>query len=112
MIVYKSDKEILAIKKSNQIVAQILSDLSDMVKTGIQTRELDAYAHRKAREMGAIPAFKGEAVTNGGKRVDPGLCDSDATVGHEQPGLLPGSTCPAVPGPRLFHRRGHDGADP
>jgi len=59
MIVYKSDKEILAIKKSNQIVAQILSDLSDMVKTGIQTRELDAYAHRKAREMGAIPAFKG-----------------------------------------------------
>jgi methionyl aminopeptidase len=59
MIVYKSDKEILAIKKSNQIVAQILSDLSDMVKPGIQTRELDAYAHSKARERGAIPAFKG-----------------------------------------------------
>lgn len=59
MIVYKSDKEILAIKKSNQIVAEILSDLSDMVKPGIQTRELDGYAHSKAREMGAIPAFKG-----------------------------------------------------
>ncbi|MFC2168919.1 type I methionyl aminopeptidase [Acidobacteriota bacterium] len=59
MIVYKSNKEILAIKKSNQIVAQILSDLSDMVNPGIQTRELDEYAHRKAREMGAIPAFKG-----------------------------------------------------
>jgi methionyl aminopeptidase len=59
MIVYKSDKEIQAIKKSNQIVAEILSDLSSMVKPGIQTRELDEYAHGKAREMGAIPAFKG-----------------------------------------------------
>ncbi|MCJ7580658.1 MAG: type I methionyl aminopeptidase [Candidatus Aminicenantes bacterium] len=59
MIVYKSYKEILAIKKSNQIVAKILSDLSGMVKVGIQTRELDEYAHSKAREMGAIPAFKG-----------------------------------------------------
>jgi len=59
MIVYKSDKEILAIKKSNRIVAEILSDLSEMVKPGIQTRELDEYAHSKAREMEAIPAFKG-----------------------------------------------------
>ncbi len=59
MIVYKSDKEILAIKESNQIVAEILSDLGKMVKPGIQTRELDEYAHSRAREMGAIPAFKG-----------------------------------------------------
>ncbi len=59
MIVYKSDKEILAIKESNQIVAEILSDLGKMVKPGIQTRELDEYAHCRAREMGAIPAFKG-----------------------------------------------------
>jgi len=59
MIIYKSDKEILAIKKSNQIVAKILSDLSGLVKPGIQTRELDEYAHNQAREMGAIPAFKG-----------------------------------------------------
>jgi methionyl aminopeptidase len=59
MIVYKSDKEILAIKESNQIVAEILSDLSEMVKPGIQTRELDEYAYNRTREMGAIPAFKG-----------------------------------------------------
>ncbi len=59
MIVYKSDTEILAIKKSNQIVAEILSDLSEMVRPGIQTRELDEYAHNKARKMGSIPAFKG-----------------------------------------------------
>ena len=59
MIVYKSDNEILVIKESNQIVAEILSDLGKMVKPGIQTRELDEYAHSRAREMGAIPAFKG-----------------------------------------------------
>ncbi len=59
MIVYKSEKEILAIKESNQIVAEILSDLGKMVKPGIRTRELDEYAHCRAREMGAIPAFKG-----------------------------------------------------
>jgi len=59
MIVYKSDKEILAIKESNQIVAEILSELGEMVKPGIQTLELDEYAHSRAREMGAIPAFKG-----------------------------------------------------
>ncbi len=59
MIVYKNEKEILAIKKSNQIVAKILSDLSKMVKPGIQTQELDAYAYSKAKDMGSIPAFKG-----------------------------------------------------
>ena len=59
MIVYKSREEITAIKASNQIVAQILSDLITMIKPGIQTRELDAYAEKKAREMGAVPAFKG-----------------------------------------------------
>ena len=59
MIIYKSDKEILAIKDSNQIVATILADLSAMVKPGIQTRELDEYALAKTKEMGAIPAFKG-----------------------------------------------------
>jgi len=59
MIIYKSDKEILAIKDSNQIVATILADLSAMVEPGIQTRELDEYALAKTKEMGAIPAFKG-----------------------------------------------------
>jgi methionyl aminopeptidase len=30
-----------------------------MIKPGVQTRELDAYAEKKARDMGAVPAFKG-----------------------------------------------------
>lgn len=59
MIVLKSEKEIVAIRKSSRIVAQVLADLRKMIEPGVTTRELDAFAEQKAREMGAIPAFKG-----------------------------------------------------
>jgi methionyl aminopeptidase len=59
MIVLKSEKEIVAIRKSSRIVAQVLEDLRNMVEPGITTKDLDAFAEKKAREMGAIPAFKG-----------------------------------------------------
>jgi methionyl aminopeptidase len=58
MILY-SREEIQAIKRSNQIVAQILADLGKMIKPGVQTKELDEYAEMKSREMKAVPAFKG-----------------------------------------------------
>lgn len=59
MIIYKSQNEIREINKSNRIVAQVLSELAEMVKPGITTLELDRYAEKRAREMGAVPAFKG-----------------------------------------------------
>ena len=59
MIVLKTDKEIAAIRKSSRIVAQILGDLGNKIEPGITTKELDAYAELRAKEMGAIPAFKG-----------------------------------------------------
>lgn len=59
MIIYKSEEEIKGIKKSNQIVAKILDELSSMIKPGIQTKDLDEYAESRARDMGAVPAFKG-----------------------------------------------------
>ena len=59
MIVLKSEKEIVFIRKSSRIVAQVLADLRNMVDPGITTKDLDAFAEKKAREMGAIPAFKG-----------------------------------------------------
>jgi len=58
MIIY-SQEEIRSIRRSNQIVAKILSELKKMIKPGIQTRELDEYAERRTAEMGARPAFKG-----------------------------------------------------
>ena len=59
MIVYKSREEIQAIKSSNQIVAKILSELKEMIKPQVQTKDLDSYAEIRAKEMGALPAFKG-----------------------------------------------------
>jgi len=59
MIIYKSEEEISAIRRSNRIVADILAELREMVKPGIQTKDLDKFAESKARSLGAIPAFKG-----------------------------------------------------
>jgi len=59
MIVYKSEAEIEMMRASNQIVARILSELKKMIRPGLETRELDKYAEKRARELGAEPAFKG-----------------------------------------------------
>lgn len=59
MIIYKSRDEIEDIKKSNQIVGKILSELRKMIEPGITTKELDRYAEKRALEFGARPAFKG-----------------------------------------------------
>jgi methionyl aminopeptidase len=59
MIVFKSEKEVTAIQKSSRIVAQVLADLESMIEPGIMTKDLDAFAEKRAKEMGAIPAFKG-----------------------------------------------------
>ncbi len=59
MIVLKSHEEIAAIRKSSQIVAQILADLQQMIEPGVRTIDLDNFAEKKAREMKAVPAFKG-----------------------------------------------------
>lgn len=59
MIIYKSAEEILGMRRSNQIVGQVLSELAGIIKPGIQTKDLDSYAEERAREMGSVPAFKG-----------------------------------------------------
>jgi methionyl aminopeptidase len=59
MIVYKTDEEIRAMRRSAQIVARVLAELAPLVVPGVRTRDLDEYAERLTREMGAVPAFKG-----------------------------------------------------
>jgi methionyl aminopeptidase len=59
MIIYKTAQEIDIMKRSNQIVARVLAELKAMVRPGVRTRDLDAYAEARARDMGAVPAFKG-----------------------------------------------------
>jgi methionyl aminopeptidase len=59
MIVYKTDAEIRKMRESSRIVARILNELRPMIKPGARTSDLDAYAERRTRELGAKPAFKG-----------------------------------------------------
>jgi methionyl aminopeptidase len=59
MVILKSPEEIEKMKASNLIVADILQELSTLVKPGVKTIELDRYAEEQARKRGARPAFKG-----------------------------------------------------
>lgn len=59
MITYKSAAEIEAMRQSGRIVAAVLGELEPLVRPGLRTRDLDLYAEKRTRELGAVPAFKG-----------------------------------------------------
>lgn len=59
MVILKSSKEIQKIKKSNELVAEILSILVSMVKPGVNTLYLNDLSEKLALERYAVPAFKG-----------------------------------------------------
>ena len=59
MIVCKSPAEIAKMRLANELVADILQALRELVAPGVTTADLDAHAERAAREAGAEPAFKG-----------------------------------------------------
>ncbi len=55
----KTSREIKLIKKSSQIVSKVLSEIIDLVEPGMSTKDLDVFAEKRIREMGAAPSFKG-----------------------------------------------------
>jgi methionyl aminopeptidase len=55
----KSPREIEIMRQSAKIVATVLKEISQIVKPGMTTADLDAHAERRIREMGATPSFKG-----------------------------------------------------
>ena len=59
MIVCRSKGEIDKLRRVNQLVAQILSELRQMAAPGVTTQEIDAAAEARVRAAGAEPAFKG-----------------------------------------------------
>jgi methionyl aminopeptidase len=59
MIIYKSEAELEAMRQSSRIVAAVLGELVPLIRPGIRTRDLDLYAEKRTRELGAVPAFKG-----------------------------------------------------
>ncbi len=58
-IIIKSDREIAVMRQAGRIVATILGILSEQVRPGMKTRELDIIASRESARLGAKPSFKG-----------------------------------------------------
>jgi len=46
-------------RQASRIVATVLKEIMAMVEPGQTTGDLDAYAERRIRQMGAVPSFKG-----------------------------------------------------
>ena len=59
MIVCRSQAEIDKLRRVNQLVGRILTELRQMVVPGVTTAEIDASAEALVRAAGAEPAFKG-----------------------------------------------------
>jgi len=59
MIVCLSKPEIQKLRRVNQLVGRILTELRKMIVPGVTTEEIDASAEALVRETGAEPAFKG-----------------------------------------------------
>lgn len=86
MIFIKNAQEIDGIRKSCQIVAEVLKMLGEMIKPGITTKMLDEAAESYIREKGGIPAFKGYSQA-GSFNFPSSICASiDSAVVHGIPG--------------------------
>src|SRR4030042_395334 len=55
----KSEKEIAVMRQAGRIVAEILKILTDHIKPGMKTKELDIIAGRELKRLGAESSFKG-----------------------------------------------------
>jgi methionyl aminopeptidase len=59
VIEIKTPAEIETMRKAARVVAEVLKELKPLVKPGVTTAELDKFAERRVRELGAVPAFLG-----------------------------------------------------
>ena len=55
----KSAREVKIMRQASHIVATVLREVMEMVEPGQTTGDIDAYAEKRIREMGAAPSFKG-----------------------------------------------------
>ncbi len=63
MITFKSDRDIVKMRKAGQLVADILKLMRDLVKPGIDTLTLDLAAENLIKKSGGKPAFKNYKVS-------------------------------------------------
>jgi len=62
MVLLKTPQEIEDIREGGAILSRILTELVAMVRPGMTTGELDAYAESEMRKVGGEPSFKGYVV--------------------------------------------------
>ncbi len=55
----KSAREIAVMRQASRIVATVLREIIAMAAPGMSTGDLDRYAEKRIRELGATPSFKG-----------------------------------------------------
>jgi methionyl aminopeptidase len=58
-VIIKSDREIAVMRRAGRIVATVLGILTEELRAGMKTKELDAIAARELARLGAKPSFKG-----------------------------------------------------
>ncbi|MDA8131068.1 MAG: type I methionyl aminopeptidase [Elusimicrobia bacterium] len=59
MIEIKTPAEIESMRRASRVVAEVLAQLKPLVRPGVTTAELDKFAEKRVRELGAVPAFLG-----------------------------------------------------
>lgn len=57
-IYIKSPQEVETMRQAAKIVATVLKEISELVQPGMTTADLDAYAEKRIREMGATPVLR------------------------------------------------------
>lgn len=81
MIPVKGDTEISAMRKSAEVLVETFREISNTVKSGATTAQLDQVAEKYIRSRGASPAFKGY------RGFPASICTSiDSEVVHGIPG--------------------------
>jgi methionyl aminopeptidase len=75
-MVLKSAAEIEIMDRANRILRLILDDLREMIRPGVTTMEIDAFAEERIREAGGVPAFKGYPHSGDGRDFPGTVCAS------------------------------------
>lgn len=70
----KSEDEIRVLNEGGKILHQVLADLAEMVKPGVSTAELNAYAESQIFKAGGVPSFINYGPKN--NSFPAGLCTS------------------------------------
>ena len=55
----KTSEEIVIMRQASRIVATVLKEVAELVEPGMTTADLDAFAEKRIRGLGATPSFKG-----------------------------------------------------